>query len=135
MNECIFCKIVNLKIPSYKLYEDEFVLAFLDVFPASYGHSLVIPKKHYETIFDIPKEELLRVMCVVQKLAFSIRTNLKPDGLNIVQSNYKSAGQVIGHVHFHLIPREEDDKQPLSWNHIKCSEDEFKNIVERIKIS
>ncbi len=108
VEDCLFCKIIRGEVPSYTLYEDEDVKVFLDIFPVSKGHSLVIPKKHYEQILDVPKEEMifLKNLPMISK---KLKEVTGASGLNIFQSNGKDAGQVIGHVHFHLIPRFQDD--------------------------
>ena len=102
---CIFCKIVNGDIPSHKVYEDEDFLAFLDANPKSEGHTLVIPKEHFEDIFDLPEEVAKQLMARVKYVAEKLRSgDLNPDGIRLQQSNGKSAGQEIFHVHFHIIP-------------------------------
>ena len=102
---CIFCKIVRGEIASEKVYEDDNFLAFLDANPKSPGHTLVIPKEHYEDIFylleNIAKELMVRVKCVAEEL---MAGDLNPDGIRLQQSNGKSAGQEISHIHFHVIP-------------------------------
>ena len=109
MVECIFCKIINGEIPSFKVYEDDEVLAFLDINPVAVGHTLVIPKKHCETVFSCEEEDFGRLSSKVAKVAKKIKNALNCDGINILQNNERASGQVIFHVHFHLIPRMEDD--------------------------
>ncbi|MBL7051473.1 MAG: HIT family protein [Nanoarchaeota archaeon] len=106
-NECIFCKIIKGDIPSNKIYEDDYAFAFLDINPSTEGHTLVIPKKHYKNISDIPTEDLSKFMKSLQKVAKGL---LKfGNGLNILQNNGETAGQIVFHMHFHLIPRREGD--------------------------
>lgn len=131
--ECIFCKIAMGEIPSTKLYEDERVLSFLDINPAAKGHALVIPKKHYHTLLDMPHEELKEVMEVVQKVAAAIMSTLQAEGFNIIQSNKEVAGQVIPHVHFHIIPRSKGDNLNFQWEHGKAEQEELKKYAEMIK--
>jgi histidine triad (HIT) family protein len=107
MSESIFTKICKREIPSSIIYEDENHLAFLDIFPFEKGHTLVIPKKEYETIFDMPEEEFKELMGVVHKVAKHIEEVLDC-GVNICQNNKKSAHQEVMHVHFHVIPRREE---------------------------
>ena len=109
MEECIFCKIVNNEIPSYKVYEDDMVLAFLDVHPMARGHTLVIPKKHYKDIFDIDEEVLSRIGLVCQKIAKSMKDNLGVDGVNLYHASGVDAEQTVFHAHMHIIPRRKDD--------------------------
>ncbi len=108
-NDCIFCKIARKEIPAEIICEDEDVLSFLDIHPANKkgGHILVIPKKHYELITDIPDKELAALMSNVKKISGALM-KIAP-GLNILQNNKKVAGQFVNHVHFHLIPRHEKD--------------------------
>jgi len=108
--DCLFCKIVKGEIPSKKVYEDENVIAFLDINPASKGHTLVVPKKHCLNIFDIDEEVLKNVITAVKKVATMIKEKLSADGINILQNNGQRAGQIVEHFHFHIIPRYKDDK-------------------------
>jgi len=104
-NNCIFCKIANKIISSNIIYEDDVVVAFLDNSPLTYGHSLVIPKKHYDTMLSTPKNVLTHVMNVAQRIGQIDMEILKAKGVNILINNYPSAGQVIPHFHVHVIPR------------------------------
>lgn len=105
MEECLFCKIVMGEIPSEKVYEDSEVIAFLDINPRNPGHTLVVPKKHYETILEMPENEAAELFKLVKKMAVAVKKGMKADGISIGQSNERAAGQVIPHVHFHVIPR------------------------------
>jgi histidine triad (HIT) family protein len=116
MSECIFCSIVAGEIPGTRIYEDDAVLAFLDVGPIVKGHTLVIPKEHYESLEDIPQELLCRCMDVVKRVAAVQRRVLGSDGVNLHQANGKAAGQVVPHIHFHVIPRYCDDGHHWNWN-------------------
>ncbi|MDH6367775.1 MULTISPECIES: HIT family protein [unclassified Breznakia] len=102
---CIFCKIVDGKIPSYKVYEDSDVLAFLDISQVTKGHTLVIPKKHYENFIDVEPEILQKVMAVAQDLAKDYMDKLSCTGMNILSNVNEVAGQSVFHFHVHLIPR------------------------------
>ena len=106
---CIFCKIISNEIPSQKIFEDGNTFAFLDINPASKGHVLVIPKKHYETLVDVPEEELKQLIVSVKKIAQAILKATKASGFNVLQNNGKVAGQLVNHIHFHVIPRFEND--------------------------
>jgi histidine triad (HIT) family protein len=105
MEDCIFCKIVKGDIPCFKVYEDERVLAFEDINPISEGHTLVIPKKHAENLWDIPAEDLTAVQMAAKKIINGIKGALKPTGVAALQLNGKGANQVVMHYHLHLIPR------------------------------
>ena len=109
MPDCIFCKIIRGELPSYKVYEDEKVLAFLDIRPVNAGHTLVVPKKHSTNIFDIAPEDWQAVTEVVRKVAIGIEKGLKADGVNIGMNNREHAGQVVHHPHVHVIPRFKGD--------------------------
>jgi len=103
--ECLFCKIAMGDIPSQKIYEDGEHMAFLDINPRNPGHALVMPKKHYETILEMPDVEAGELFKLVKKIAIAVKKGMKADGISIGQSNERAAGQVIPHVHFHVIPR------------------------------
>ncbi|MBN2041303.1 MAG: HIT family protein [Spirochaetes bacterium] len=111
--DCLFCKIIKGEIPSSKVYEDENVVAFLDLFPFTDGHTVVVPINHHETFLDFPDNEMEKFFSVLRKLANQIKKNLNADGINIVQNNYAAAGQVVFHMHFHIIPRWLNDKKPF----------------------
>ena len=109
MMDCIFCKIVKGEITSFRIYEDEATLAFLDIKPATKGHALVIPKQHFENVFDISEDALQKVSLVAKKLSAKIKDGLQADGIRLSQSNGRAAGQDIMHFHLHIIPRYEND--------------------------
>ena len=104
-NDCIFCAIAEGEIPSFKVYEDELVLAYLDINPFSKGHTLVIPKKHSAGLLDTDDETLAIIIARVKKVASHLKEKLGCDGFNIVQNNGEAAGQTVRHVHFHIVPR------------------------------
>lgn len=134
MQECIFCKIVNKEIPSTKIYEDKDVLVMLDIKPATKhgGHTLVLPKKHFELINEIPDKLLNKIILVIKKISKAL---LKyGNGLNILQNNKKIAGQAIPHVHFHLIPRFQDDGITVEkWVANEYEQGEIEKIADKIK--
>ncbi len=119
---CIFCKIANGEIPVYQIYEDELVKAFLDVNPIAKGHTLVIPKKHYENIFETPDEVLERINIICKKLAIKIKNKLGATGINIINASGKDAQQTVFHLHYHIIPRNQNDNLDL-WFHKKSKEE------------
>ena len=133
MDECIFCKIASGKAPAEKIYEDEKTIAFLDIFPASRGHSLVIPKKHYRTLSDVGGDDLSAITKTVQKVGKAVAKAMDADGFNVVQSNERAAGQVVFHVHFHVIPRKEGDKLSFSWPHLRENDIELPKWREMIR--
>ncbi len=133
MDDCIFCRIVERKIPSKILYEDEAVISFLDVYPSAKGHCLVLPKRHHPTLLDIPESELAEVARVMQKVGAATMKATKADGFNVVQNNREAAGQVIPHLHFHIVPRFKDDGLKMSMGSRKAEEEELKEWERQIK--
>lgn len=133
MDDCIFCKIVKGEIPSTKVYEDEFFLAFLDIMPANKGHVLVIPKEHYEKLTDLPDDLLSKLALKVKEVAGMVVSGLSSQGFNIVQNNDKVAGQEVPHVHFHIIPRNSDDGLSIQWRHLKYEDGEAVEYQEKIR--
>lgn len=111
----IFSKIVSGEIPCHKVYEDDLTFAFLDINPASRGHTLVICKQEFPDLFSIPPATLAAVAVSSQKVAQAIREALKPDGLNVLQNNGPAAGQEVFHYHVHLIPRWQSDGAFALW--------------------
>ena len=107
--DCIFCKIIRGELPSYKVYEDEKTIAFLDIKPVNAGHTMVVPKAHSHNIFDISPEDWEATTEVVRKLAIAIEKGLKADGVNIAMNNREHAGQIVDRPHVHIIPRFKGD--------------------------
>ncbi len=107
---CIFCKIVRKQAPASIIYEDETVMAFLDIRPLNMGHTLVIPKAHYVDIFETPETELSNVHKVSKRISIAVKKTTRADGISIIQQNGKAAGQDIGHTHVHVVPRFEGQK-------------------------
>lgn len=134
MEDCVFCKIIAGKIPCAKISEDNEVLSFLDISPANKGHTLVIPKKHYETLADMPEKEFGKLMQTVHKIAKTINKNISPDAYNIHMSNGEAAGQIVKHAHVHIIPRYKTDNFSMSWTHKKYEEGEMEKTLQKIKI-
>ena len=130
-NNCVFCAIAAGEIPSFKVYEDELVVAYLDINPFSFGHTLVIPKAHTEGLLDTPDETLAAVIARVRKVAARIRAVLPCDGFNILQNNGEAAGQTVKHVHFHIVPRR--NGEPLTFENRPGDMDALKALAERIR--
>ncbi len=103
--DCLFCKIVAGKIPSYTVYQDDFVLAFLDIHPCSKGHTVIIPKEHFTDVQEITDEAWNRLASGLKKVIDRVEVVLQPDALNVGLNDRPIAGQAIGHVHWHIIPR------------------------------
>ena len=137
MTDCIFCKIINQEIPSYKVYEDEVVYAFLDISQVTKGHTLVVPKKHVTDIFEYDEDLAAAVFSRVPKIAKAIELAFPEiEGLNIVNNNKELAYQSVFHSHIHLIPRysKNDDFSMHFGNHMEDYQaDELQAIAEKIQ--
>lgn len=130
---CIFCKIVAGQIPSFRLFEDVASLAFMDINPANEGHCLVIAKPHHPTLYDMPPDLLAAVSATVLKVAKAVEAALKPDGLNLVQSNGKGAAQSVPHFHVHVLPRRLGDNLKINWEPKPGDRAAIAAVAERIK--
>lgn len=130
---CVFCKIVSGDIPSYKIYEDESYIAILDISQATIGHTLVIPKKHYENIFDLDEIVTKQIFDVVVRVANKLKEKLNIDDLNIINNNGLLAGQTINHFHIHLLPRYQNDQLVIEFSKNNLSKDEFTSLLNQIK--
>jgi len=112
---CVFCKIVEGTVPSLRVLENEHVLAFLDINPLAPGHLLVIPKRHFERLDQMPEELTAEIARMLPKLGRAVATAAGAMGYNLLQNNGACAGQVVEHVHFHLIPRVPGDGLGYRW--------------------
>lgn len=119
MEDCVFCKIASGEIPSEIIYENDNFLSVPDANPQIKGHSLVISKKHFGTILDLPSTAGLELIDCIKKTALKILDKEKAEGFNLVQNNFESAGQVVKHLHFHILPRKENDGRSLNLIHKK----------------
>jgi histidine triad (HIT) family protein len=131
--DCIFCKIIAAEIPSFKLYEDDATLAFMDINPANEGHALVIPKEHAPNLHTVSPAALTATLLTAQKLAAAIDETLRPDGLNLVQANGPAAAQSVLHFHMHLLPRSDGDDLKLNWGLEAGDMDAIGALAERIR--
>ncbi|MBU1038680.1 HIT family protein [Patescibacteria group bacterium] len=114
--DCIFCKIVNKELPAWLVAETEDYLAFLDIKPVQPGHTLVIPKKHYEDLLSLPEESAVGLIKFAKIVAKAVVKGTASSGFNLTLNNGVTAGQVINHCHFHIIPRLAHDQLP-AWPH------------------
>ncbi|MBS3053891.1 MAG: HIT family protein [Candidatus Aenigmarchaeota archaeon] len=130
--DCLFCKIIRGEIPSRKVYEDKDSVAFLDINPANPGHTLVMPKKHAENIFDADDELLGRVIVAAKVISKKIKESLNADGINVIQNNGRHAGQIVNHIHFHIIPRFANDTVIISYPKIKMEDKDFEEIQKKL---
>lgn len=133
-SDCIFCKIIAGEIPSTKIYEDEYTLAFMDISPIIKGHALVIPKSHHDPITQTPDEVLSHCIITAKLVAQAQMDVLGADGVNLHQANGAAAGQVVPHIHFHVIPRYNDDNHHWNWNGKEYnSTEEMTEVGEKLK--
>ena len=134
MEDCIFCKIIKGEIPSFKVYEDDKVFAFEDINPISEGHTLIIPKKHAENLWEIPAEDLTAVHLASRKIIQAIKKALNPTGVALLQLNGRGANQVVMHYHLHLVPRAGDapELSITTWELKEGDMDAIKQTAEKI---
>ncbi len=133
--DCIFCKIVAGEIPCHKIYEDEYVLSFLDIGPIVPGHSLVVPKGHFENLFEMPDDALSAVHRASRKIGEVLRRELQRPGLAVLQLNGREANQVVMHYHVHLIPRDKskDGLNTFDWESTPGNMEEIGNLAGKIR--
>ena len=130
MIDCLFCSIVAGTIPSYKVYEDERYYAFLDIFPASRGHTLVIPKEHHADIHAMPADIYGGMASVAKKVADLLLRKLSSEGTTIFQMNRAAGWQTVFHAHMHVIPRWNDDSLHKPWDISPADQDELAELNE-----
>ena len=130
---CVFCKIINNEIPSYRVYEDEYCIAILDISQATIGHTLVIPKKHFKNILELDDETAKHLFKVTKDLSIKISKLPNVLGLNVLNNCGEKAGQSVDHFHIHIIPRYDNDKVLFSFPQNKLSNEEFLKLLESIK--
>ena len=132
-DDCIFCKIAAGEIPSATVYEDDDFRAILDLGPAAKGHTLVIPKSHSDNLLSVEPDTAAKALKVISKTANAIKEALGCDGINVVQNNGEAAGQTVMHLHFHIIPRYQNDSVNIGWQPMKPSNEELAATADLIK--
>ncbi len=132
-DDCIFCKLANGIFSTNSIYEDEDFNVILDAGPATKGHALILPKEHYENLFEIPEDTAAKAMKLAKKLGTEMVSKLNATGLNIVQNNGEDAGQTVMHFHLHIIPRYKDDNQKILWEPRNVDEEAQKELCELLK--
>jgi histidine triad (HIT) family protein len=133
VNDCLFCKMVSGQIPVTKIYEDDIVLSFLDIGPISDGHALVIPKQHFEKLHDCPAELLGKVVSRLGKIAAAVVAAMNSQGYNVLCNNGRAAGQLVEHLHFHIIPRNSGDGVFNRWPAYKYENGKIEQIALKIR--
>jgi histidine triad (HIT) family protein len=135
--DCLFCKIAKGEIPAVKIFESDKIFVFLDINPLTEGHCLVIPKNHFENVFDIEKDILKEIISVAKDIAQNAKRNLGATGVQLVNSSGKDAEQSVMHFHLHVIPRYEDDGLEMNkWWQSKAqspSQEKLQKLAEKIK--
>jgi histidine triad (HIT) family protein len=132
LEDCIFCKIVGGEIPSYRVYENDNAIAFLDIAPITRGHTLVVSKTHVKGFSELQSSELPGLSSAIQKVARAIEDSLDPEGLNIFVNQGEVAGQIIPHLHIHVVPRTTGDGLEFITPRVDMSEEDFKDLSKRI---
>jgi histidine triad (HIT) family protein len=131
--DCVFCKIRDGQIPSFKIYEDERTLTIMDIHPLNSGHCLVVTKAHAETIYEADALDLQAAIVAAQRVALAIQEGLKPNGLNLMQANGPAAFQSVPHFHLHLIPRWTNDGKGFDWKQVPGHRDHIMKTGERLR--
>ncbi|MDF2700991.1 MAG: hypothetical protein K0Q49_2555 [Haloplasmataceae bacterium] len=135
MTNCLFCKIINGDIPSVKIFENNDIIAFLDISQVTKGHTLVIPKHHYENVFQLDGDTIASIFRPIPKIAEAIKSAFNANGINIINNNGEVAGQTIFHYHVHIVPRynEDDGFRAIYTNHMdKYSREDLVEFAKRI---
>ena len=133
-DDCIFCKLANGIFATNSIYEDETFNVILDASPANPGHALILPKEHYQDIFDIDEEVLGKAMKLAKKIAVKMSDVLGCDGVNVIQNNKEAAGQSVLHYHLHVIPRYKNDGQKMLWTPGTVTDEIQKEMKEKLAI-
>ena len=134
-DDCIFCKLANGVFPTNSIYEDEDFNVILDASPATKGHALILPKEHYDNVYEMPDALLEKTIKLAKKIIQKETDVLGCDGYNIVQNNGEAAGQTVFHFHMHLIPRYKEKNIPMvTWKPNELPEEEMKDICRRMKL-
>lgn len=129
---CLFCKIINHNIPANIIYEDERVIAFLDIAPVNFGHTLVVPKEHHADLLSTPPELACYCVEIIKKITPAILKGVKADSFNIGINNGKTAGQVVDHLHWHIMPRFKNDNYEL-WQGQEYKDGQAEQVLKEIK--
>lgn len=133
MADCVFCKISKGELKSWKVYEDDHCYAFFDWNPAAAYHTLVIPKQHYQNIFDIPAEVLSHLMFAIKKIVALYQDKLGIQHLQIINSSGSDAQQEVFHLHFHLVPRNSGDGQDIVWRIHEELREEYDTMLKQLQ--
>jgi len=131
--KCVFCKIINGELPSQKVYQNDNIVAFLDIEPVNKGHTLIVTRRHYSSLLDVPDAELGEILQIAKRIAQALKDEFGYQAFNIHHSNGKVAGQDIEHVHFHVWPRLPDDQVELLFPiEVEYEQGEIQEVAQRI---
>lgn len=133
MSDCIFCKIVKGEIPARKIYEDELICAFLDISPINFGHALVIPKEHHQSASTVPEAVAGRMFAVGSRIGILLKRREEYDGYNLHLADGTVAGQVVMHVHMHVVPRGAEDGFRWNWRQLTYPEGAAEEIAASLR--
>ena len=131
-DDCIFCKLANGIILTNSIYEDDDFKVILDASPAAKGHALILPKEHFDNLYETDDAVAEKILPLAKKIAKQMKEKLHCDGVNVLQNNEVAAGQTVFHLHVHLIPRTTGDDAILEWNHLELSDEEMKEIKDKL---
>lgn len=132
-DECVFCRIIAGQLPGAIVSQDDHALAFMDINPVHSGHTLVVARRHFATVYDIPPADLAAVAAMAQRVARAVREVFHPDGLNLLQANGPGAAQSVQHFHIHVLPRRLDDALPMNWTPAPASREDIAAAAEALK--
>ena len=130
---CVFCKIINGEIPSFKVYENESVLCFLDINASSKGHTLIVPKKHVTNMFDVTEDIICDIAKAINHVTKLLKVKLGVDAVNVINNSGEKAGQTVMHLHYHVIPRYDNDGIVISPKQNEPDFSKLKEILEEIQ--
>ena len=133
MQDCIFCQIIAGKLPSQLIYSSDDFISIMDIAPLTPGHVLVISKKHYDNIMELPSELGNKLVSVLKKVGEAVVSATNSQGFNLIQNNGKYSGQVIPHLHFHIVPRKAMDGVNFNWQTIQYKKGEMEEVAEKIR--
>ena len=131
--DCIFCKIASGVAPSFKVYEDDHALAFMDINPFNEGHTLAVPKDHFINLLDVGPDAMAATVLAAQRAARAIEKILKPDGINLIQANGPGAAQSVMHFHIHVLPRKFGDEAPINWGLRPGNQAVIADLAEKLR--
>lgn len=130
-DDCIFCKLANGIFDTNTLYEDENFRVIFDASPATEGHVLILPKEHYENVFELPNKLASDVFVLAKKIAAVMKEITKCDGVNILQNNGEAAGQTVFHFHMHVIPRYQNREDIIKWDQGEINQEKVQELIEK----